>query len=392
MSGRLEALDRAGVLETLRARGLLPVEVKDAAETQTAARKESRARKRRRKIKSRDLVMFTHQMNSVLRANIPLTQALAIIGNQAESETLGAVVKEVRESIEEGSSLADAMREHPSVFPPIYVNTVHMGEVGGVLDKVMAQLADFMESSHALNAEVKSAMYYPAGIILMAVLSVSFILLTVIPKLTPIFLESGVELPAPTRFLIGMGDVLGEYGVYIALGLAAAFFGFRKWVRTPEGNYQWYRFLRAVPGLGIFIQKVVVARIAQTMASLLQSGVPALEAMRLAANTVNDGVVRRSLKEACEKVQKGQGISKPLAQTGVFPTLFVQMVNVGEESGELEEMFTQVSHAYNLEVRYAIKSFLGLMEPMVIGIMAVVVAFIVLALALPMMKISEVAG
>jgi general secretion pathway protein F len=391
--GRLEAGDRSGILKQLKDQGLIPVEVGDSvgsSESSAAAKTAAKA-KRKYKIKIADLVMFTHQMNSVLRANIPLTQALTIIGSQAESDDLREALRDIRESIEGGASLAEAMREFPGIFPPIYVNTVRMGETGGVLDQVMEQLADFMESSYALRSEVSTAMYYPAAIIMMAVLSVTFILYAIVPRMTEMFLDSGIQLPLPTRILIGAGNIVTHQGWLILLILIGGFIGFRYWLTTEEGRYQWFRFLRAVPGLGVFIKKVGVARIAQTMSSLLQSGVPALDGLRMVSNTVSDAVVQRALKEACEKVQKGQGIAKPLAQTGVFPSLFVQMISVGEESGELEEMFSQVSAAYNLEVRYAIKKFTSLMEPLIILVMAVVVLGIVLSLALPMMEISKLA-
>jgi type II secretory pathway component PulF len=284
------------------------------------------------------------------------------------------------------------MKEHPRIFPPLYVNTVRMGEMGGVLDQVMSQLAVFMESDYELQSEVKSAMYYPVAIIIMAVLSVTFILLAVMPKITPIFLSSGMELPMATRFLIGLGDFVGTKGYLILLAVGAVFGGLKYMLSFEEGRFRWYRFLRATPGLGTFIKKVGVTRIAQTMASLLQSGVPALDSLHLVANTVNDAVVKRGLREACEKVQKGQGIAKPLAQSGVFPSLFTQMIRVGEESGELDAMFVQVANAYNLEVKYATKNFVSLMEPIIIGVMALVVMFIVLALAMPMMQISQMAG
>ncbi|MCA9434613.1 MAG: type II secretion system F family protein [Candidatus Omnitrophica bacterium] len=391
-SGKIEASDRSSVLKLLKEQKLIPVQIEDASGEGSGASARAKKTARRGKVKIRDLVMFTHQMNSVLRANIPLTQALGIIGSQAESETLKEVLGEVREAIEGGASLADAMKEHPKVFPPLYTNTVRMGEMGGVLDQVMGQLAVFMESDYELNSEVKSAMYYPVAIIIMAVLSVTFILLAVMPKITPIFVSSGMELPAATKFLIGLGDFVGSKGYLILIAVAALIAGFRYMLSFEEGRYRWYRFLRATPGLGTFIVKVGVARIAQTLASLLQSGVPALDSLNLVADTVNDAVVKRGLKEACDKVRKGAGIAKPLAQSGVFPTLFIQMVRVGEESGELEAMFVQVANAYNLEVKYATKNFVSLMEPIIIGVMALVVMFIVLALAMPMMQISQMAG
>ncbi|MCG3198716.1 MAG: Type II secretion system protein F [bacterium] len=389
-AGKLEAPDRASVLKTLKGQGLVPVDVVDSAEA--VAKRAAGAGRKRRKLKTRELVMFTHQMNSVLKANIPLTQALAIIAGQAESEVLREVLTEVREDIEEGSSLADAMREHPGVFPPLYVNTVRMGEEGGVLDQVMAQLATFIESSYELNSEVKSAMYYPAAIVGMAMLSVSFILIFVMPKMTAVFLESGARLPWATRMLISLGDFMSTRGWVIPIVGVGIFLGMREILKQESGRYYWYRLIRSLPAVGVFVQKVGVTRIAQTMASLLQSGVPALDALRLVAGTLNDAVVRRALSDICDKVQKGQGIARPLAQSGVFPTLFVQMVRVGEESGELESMFSHVASAYSLDVRYAIKNFVSLMEPMIIGVMAVVVMFIVLALALPMMQIGQTMG
>jgi type II secretory pathway component PulF len=389
-SGKLDAADRPAILKLLRAQGLVPVHISDSAAEAAAAKKSAPSRKKR-KISTRELVMLTHQLNSVLKA-LPVTQALAVISSQAESEVLKEVLTEVRESIEEGSTMADAMREHPGVFPPLYVNTVRMGEEGGVLDKVMAQLADYMEADYALNAEVKSAMYYPAAIVCMAVLSVTFILIFVMPKMTQVFLESGAKLPWPTRFLIGLGNFLATKGWILPIVLVGAFSLLKWWLRKESGRFYWYTFLRSFPALGVFIKKVGVTRIAQTMASLLASGVPVLDALRLVAGTVNDAVVRRALAEVCEKVQKGQGLSKPLAQSNVFPILFTQMVRVGEESGELEGMFAHVAAAYSLDVKYAIKNFLSIMEPMIIMLMAAVVMFIVLALALPMLKISQMTG
>ena len=392
-TGKMDSIDRSAVLKQLRDRGLLPVEVSDlSADSTGSGAKTASKPKKRRKVKMRDLVMFTHQMNSVLRANIPLTQALQIIANQAEVDVLRDILIEVREAIEEGSSLADALKQHPGAFPPIYVNTVRMGEHGGVLDQVMKQLADYMEASYELNSEVKSAMYYPAAIVCVAIMSVTFILTAVVPKMAEMFLKSGVALPLPTQILIGMGDFVVSKGWIIFLTVVVGASVFRYWLRSEEGRYRWYKILRSVPALGTFIRKVGVTRIAQTMASLLQSGVPALDALRLVATTVNDAVVQRSLREACEKVQKGQGVAKPLAQSGVFPSLFVQMISVGEESGELEGMFTEVANAYSLDIKYAIKNFVGLMEPIIITLMALIVLFIVIALALPMMEISKLAA
>ena len=387
--GSLEALDRPNALKSVRALGLIPVQVTDSVIE--GPKRPSPGPRKRRKIKTRELVMFTHQMNSVLKANIPLTQALSIIASQAESDVLRDVLTEVREAIEGGSSMADAMRDHPGVFPPLYVNTIRMGEEGGVLDRVMTQLADFLEANYALNAEVKSAMYYPAAIVCMAVLSVTFILAFVMPRMTAVFLESGQDLPTPTKILIAAGNFVSTKGWTIPIAGMLLFGAMKWWLSTESGRYNWYRFLRATPALGTFIQKVGVTRIAQTMASLLQSGVPALDALRLVAATVSDAVVKRSLQEVCEKVQKGQGIAKPIAQSNVFPILFTQMIRVGEESGELESMFTQVANAYSLEVRYATKNFISLMEPVIIGVMAIVVLFIVISLALPMMKMGELA-
>jgi type II secretory pathway component PulF len=389
-TGSLDALDRPNALKLIRGLGLVPVLVSDTTIIE-GPKRPTAAPRRKRKIKTRELVMFTHQMNSVLKANIPLTQALAIIGSQAESDVLRDVLTEVREAIEGGSSMADAMRDHPGVFPSLYVNTIRMGEEGGVLDRVMTQLADFLEANYALNAEVKSAMYYPAAIVCMAILSVTFILAFVMPKMTAVFLESGQKLPLPTQFLIGAGDFVSTKGWTIPLVGLALFGAMKWWLSTESGRYNWYRILRSTPAIGTFIKKVGVTRIAQTMASLLQSGVPALDALRLVAATVSDAVVKRSLLEVCEKVQKGQGIAKPISQSNVFPILFTQMIRVGEESGELESMFSQVASAYSLEVRYATKNFISLMEPVIIGVMAIVVLFIVMALALPMMKMGQIA-
>jgi len=336
--------------------------------------------------------MFTHQMNSVLKAHIPLTSSLAIIGSQTESESLKEVLSGVQSSIEHGSSLAEAVSEYPEVFPPIYVDTIRMGEEAGSLDEVMGQLADFLETSYALGAEVKSALYYPAAIITMAILSVSFILAFVMPQITPVFLASGIDLPASTRFLISLGNFVAGKWWIVLIGLAI--FGvLMKWaLSTDVGRYGWFVALRRMPGLGPFLQKVAVARVAQSMSTMLQSGVAALEALRLVRGATGDAVVQRGIGEVCEKVQKGQGIAKPLSEAGIFPTLFVQMVRVGEQSGDLEGMFSRIADAYALELRYAIKNFTSLLEPIIILIMAGVVGFIVVSLALPLLQLADIAA
>lgn len=336
-----------------------------------------------------DVVIFSRQLATLLSAHLPLVQSLTALSEQTENMALRRVITEVKDQVNEGSQLANAMRKHPKVFPALYTNMIQSGESSGSLDVVCRRLADFLESQLALNRKVSGAMIYPLILMLLAIGVVVFMLTTVMPKILTIFESQRTQLPLPTRILQGLANGLLDWWWLLLALVTGAFVMFRRWSATPKGRETIDAFLLRVPVFGTLIRKVAIARFTRTLSTLLTSGIPILQALDITKNVLNNVVLEDAIAKARESISEGSSIAGPLKASGVFPPIVTHMVLVGEQSGELEQMLLKVADTYDDEVSQTISVLTTLLEPVIIVIMAGVVLLIVIAVLLPIIEMTS---
>ncbi|MDT8435441.1 MAG: type II secretion system F family protein [Gemmatimonadota bacterium] len=367
---------RNDVIAFLRAQKLIPVSVREKPKAIGFSLGQ-------KKIKNRDLVIMTRQFATMINAGLPLVQALDILVKQSEGKPLGATLGEVRHDVESGNTLADALRQHPKVFSSLYVNMVAAGETGGILDTILLRLSSFLEKNEALTRKVKGAMIYPAVIGFVAVSAIVILLLFVIPTFQTMFASFNQVLPLPTRIVIGMSEFLQSYWWALLAGGTGGTFLFRRWIATPGGRLVFDRSLLRVPILGPLARKSAVARFTRTLGTLLSSGVAILEGLEITARTSGNRVIHDAIMKSRSSIAGGESISRPLQESGVFPPMVTQMINVGEETGDLDGMLSKVADFYDEEVDVAVESLLKAMEPAMIVILGTVVGGMIVAMYLP---------
>jgi general secretion pathway protein F len=342
-----------------------------------------------KRVKLLDVAILVRQMGTLLRSGIPMSEALATVVQQQENENLKEIMTKVRSTVNEGTSLADSMGEFPKIFPELYVNMIRVGEATGTLDHVFERLADFTEAQVKLRSKVISAMIYPVILLGFGVLLVSLMMLFVIPRVTEMFEEMGAELPLITQILIGASRFFGNtYFIVIPLIIAAVFY-IRKWKASEHGREKWDLMVLKSPLFGRLIRLVAVSRFARTLATLLSSGVPILVAMDIVKAIVNNRILAGAIENARMSIREGGSISKPLEQSGEFPPMLTNMIAVGERTGQLEDMLNNVADAYDTQVDSKVTALTSILEPIMIIGMGCMVAFLVFAILLPMLKMSD---
>jgi len=320
---------------------------------------------------------------------LPLVECLGTLIEQMEHAPLKRVLSHVRQQVREGRSLADALQAHPRVFSSIYINMVRAGEESGTVETVLARLADYSEVQARLLRTVQSALTYPLLMVLVASAILVFLLAYVVPQVTRIFSETGQKLPLVTRLLIGLSSFLADYWWMLLVISAVGMLGGARLLRTSKGR-EWYDWLLLrLPWIGRLLQRLSVARVARTLSTLLASGVPLLSALDIVTHLVSNSLLRRALEEARASVQEGESLAAPLKRSGLFPALLIQMITVGERSGELEGLLTRAAEAYDEEVATSLARLTSLLEPLTILVMGGVVLFIVLAILLPIFELNQ---
>lgn len=340
-------------------------------------------------IKTRDIVVFTRQFATMINAGLPLVQSLAILAEQTENPRFRKVIAEVQHDIEAGQTLADALRKHPKVFSELYVNMVAAGEAGGILDVILNRLALFLEKNDRLVRKVKGSLTYPAVMIVVVILATTVLLWKVVPVFAAMFAESGLTLPLPTRIVLAISAFLQKYILFLVAGLVALGFAVRQYYRTPGGRLTIDRLLLRVPVIGPLIRKTAVARFTRTLGTLVSSGVPILDGLEITARTAGNRVIHDAVMRARQSIAGGATISEPLRETKVFPPMVVQMINVGEQTGNLDEMLTKIADFYDDEVDVAVGSLTSIIEPVLIVIMGVIIGGMVVAMYLPMFDLIK---
>jgi general secretion pathway protein F len=344
------------------------------------------------RISADDVAITTRQLAVLIGAGIPLVEALAALVDQVDHERMKRVISDVRQRVNEGSSLADAMATHPKAFGTLYVNMIRAGESSGALDVVLVRLADFTESQARLRSKVIGSLTYPAAMLLIGTAILGILFTVVIPKITKIFDETRVALPWTTRALIGFTTFVHDWWWAVGLGTALAAYGAYRWVKTPAGRASWDRRVLTAPIFGGLVRQIALARFSRTLATLLKSGVPLLTSMDIVKNIVGNVRLATVIEEARTSIQEGETIAAPLKRSGEFPPLVYHMVAIGEKSGELEEMLNNVANAYEAQVETRIGALTALLEPLMIVTMGVVVAFIVFSILMPILQINTLAG
>jgi type IV pilus assembly protein PilC len=343
----------------------------------------------------KDLVVFTRQFGTMINAGLPLIQCLEILSTQSENAALRKAIGEVKVQVEGGSTFSDALRRQPKIFDDLYINMVHAGEVGGLLDTILNRLSKHIEKAMKLKAQIKSAMVYPAAICGIAVIVITVLMIWVIPVFEKMFKEMSngkVALPTPTQLVIDMSNfVQGNW--YIILGLVvASVMGVKKYYTTQQGRLAIDKLVLKLPVFGDLIRKASVAKFTRTLGTLLSSGVPLLEALTICAKTSGNKVVEGALLDARVSISGGKTISEPLTKSGTFPKMVTHMIAVGESTGALDNMLGKIADFYEDEVDQAVTSLTALLEPMMMVFLGVTIGFIVIAMYLPIFSMASAIG
>ncbi len=339
------------------------------------------------KINSKRVAIFTRQFSVMLDAGLPLVQCLEILGEQEEDRNFREIIHQVRSDVESGSSLADAMRKHPRAFNNLFVSMIAAGEAGGILDIILQRLATYIEKVVKLNAQVRAALVYPVTVIVIACGVVAIILWKVIPVFAQLFAGLGGELPFLTRMVVAASNFLARYFIFILIGIGVIYFAVGRYHKTERGRRIIDGMLLRIPAIGILLRKIAVARFCRTLATLTSSGVPILDGLEITARTSGNAIIEDAIMAVRKSVEEGKTISGPLAETKVFPPMVVQMINVGEQTGALDQMLSKIADFYEEEVDTAVAGLMKLIEPLMIVILGALIGTIVTAMYLPMYSI-----
>ena len=383
-AGEIEAPDRTAAVAELRRKAILVTSIKEKAGGSARAAATARFSG---KVKDKEMAIFTRQFSTMVDAGLPLVQCLTILSEQSDSKTLRAVTSKVAGSVEAGSTLADALRRHPKTFDELFVNLVEVGEAGGILDTVLQRLSVYIEKAAALKRKVKSAMVYPATIISVAFIVVLFMLTFVIPTFATMFTQMGADLPLPTVIVIKLSNFVSRYWWLVIAAAAGVVFGIRAYYRTEGGKSVIDALLLKLPIFGTLIRKVAVARFTRTLGTLVSSGVPILEGLRITARTAGNRVVERAVLETRASVTAGKTLAEPLKTSTVFPPMVVQMISVGEQTGALDAMLNKIADFYDDEVDTAVGALTALLEPLMIVFLGVIIGGLVIAMYLPIFRL-----
>jgi len=374
LKGQLDVPSRDEVIAYLRRSRMILVSVRETPKQMSFKMPGSSG------IKTRDVVIFTRQFATMINAGLPLVQSLNILAQQTENKALQDITKQVVYDVEAGHTLADAFGKQPKAFSGLYVNMVAAGEAGGILDTILLRLATFLEKSDALVRKVKSAMVYPGVIFSVAI---SVLLIFVIPTFQNMFASVNLELPLPTRVVIGASNFLISFWWAIILAIGLAVFAIRQYYQTADGRKNIDRMMLNAPVLGDLLRKSAVSRFTRTLGTLISSGVAILDGLEITAKTAGNRVIHDAVMQSRQSIAGGETIAAPLASSGVFPPMVISMIAVGEQTGGLDEMLTKIADFYDEEVDVAVGALLSLMEPVMIVVLGVIVGGMVVAMYLP---------
>ncbi len=387
VTGTIDAENEKLAVDRIQERGFFPLKIYKAKEQKEFFENILYFFKSR--VSERDIMTFTYQLGVLLEAGFPLERGLLVLSELSEKKSLEDIIKDVLSQVRSGKSFSEALSKFPSVFPLFYVNMIKAGEAGGFLEDTILRMGVYLENTHKLKEDVRSALIYPAVLVSFGIIAVVVLLTFVVPNFTTIFADLGEELPLPTAILLSISNLIRNFWWIIIIILPVVFFYMRRYLKTEEGNRKWDLIKFRLPMFGKLFKETVVSRFARTVGTLLQSGVPILNALQIAKGTLGSEKMSEIISLVREGVRKGKGISEPLRNSGIFPSIAVHMVTVGEETGKLDEMLLKVADRFDTEVRITIKRMLSLLEPLLILLIGVVIGFIVIAMLLAIFSINE---
>ncbi len=384
IKGELEAVNEAAVLAQMKRLRIQNPKIKEKPKDMFA-----NVSFLQPKVTGKDIVVFTRQMSTMIDAGLPLVQSLQILSKQQDNATFKRALGEIVTDVETGMTLADAMRKHPHCFDPLFANMIEAGEVGGILDTILGRLAEFKEKSMALQKRIKGAMTYPVICLGIAILILAVILIFVIPVFQEMFASMGGALPAPTQLVVDMSDFAKANFLYMIFAGFLVSFIFKKYYATEKGKLQIDGILLHAPVAGVLIRKVAVAKFTRTLSTMLESGVPILDALQVVAKTAGNKVIERAVFHVADSIAEGRPIAEPLEESGVFPNMVVQMINVGESVGALDAMLSKIADFYDEEVDQAVENLTAMIEPFMMLFLGGTIGGLVVAMYLPIFTMAD---
>jgi len=343
-------------------------------------------------VDEKNVVVFCRIFSTMIDAGLPLIQCLSILADQEENKAFAKILRTIKEDIEGGTSLTDALKKHPKVFDDLFVNLIAAGEAGGILDVVLARLSAYLENAMKLKAAVKSAMTYPITVLCIAAGVVTLLLLKVIPTFQKMFADMGGELPGPTQVVVGMSEFMQNYWWVLGVVVAAIVIGLKMFYKTEKGHWTIDALLLKAPLIGNVLRKVAVAKFTRTLATMMSSGVPILEGLNIVSKTAGNVVIEAAVVKTRQAISEGQSIAEPLSASGVFPPMVVQMIAVGEATGALDIMLNKIADFYDDEVDAAVKGMTAMIEPIMMVFLGGVCGGMIIAMYLPIFKMASVVG
>lgn len=342
------------------------------------------------KVTTKDIVIFTRQLSTMIDAGLPLVQSLEILGDQQENVTFKKILVDIRRDVETGNTFADAMKKHPKIFNNLYCNMIDAGEVGGILDTILNRLAIFMEKNMVLTKKVKGALTYPLICLCISIVILAVILIFVVPVFDKMFADFGASLPALTQMVVNMSNAVQHYFVFILLGAGFVVFVLKKIYSTEKGRIKGDALLLKLPVFGTLIKKVAVAKFTRTLSTMLQSGVPILESLNVVGRTAGNKIIEIAIFRVADAISEGRTIAEPLEETGVFPSMVIQMINVGESTGALDTMLEKIADFYDEEVDQAVENMTAMIEPFMMVFLGGMIGTLVVSMYLPIFKMGSV--
>lgn len=381
--GEMEAPDEGSVRTHLRQQNVIPTKV-------VAKGKEVSFSLGKQKVKQKDVAIFTRQLATMIDAGLPLVQSLDILSMQQENKTFKEIIKNIKESVEGGSTFAGALAKHPKTFDELYTNLVVAGEEGGILDNVLNRLAIYIEKAESLKKKVKSAMVYPSTIVGVAIIVVAILMIFVIPVFAKIFSSMGHSLPLPTLIVIGISKLMKKFILLFVVALIIFVIMLKRYYNTEKGKMTIDSLILKSPVFGILFRKVATARFSRTLSTLITSGVPILDGLTITSKTAGSKPIEYAIMKARTSISEGETIAEPLARSAVFPPMVTQMIAVGESTGSLDSMLSKIADFYEEEVDVAVATLTSLLEPLLMIFLGVTVGGVVIAMYMPIFKIASV--
>ena len=385
--GEMEADSENFVRLTLRRQGIEPTKIKPKPKDVFENVKFLQP-----KVTEKDIVVMTRQFATMIDAGLPLVQCLEILFSQQENKTFKRILKNIKEDVEEGSTFADALKQHPEVFDDLFVNLVAAGEIGGILDIILNRLAAYIEKAAKLKKKVKGAMTYPIVVMVIAVLVVAVILIFVIPVFQSMFADFGKALPVPTQIVVAMSHFVKNYILYIIVGFVLLIFAFRRFYKTEKGRALVDKVVLQIPVFGMLLRKVAVAKFTRTLGTMISSGVPILDSLDIVAATAGNMTIEEAIRETRQSISEGRTIAEPLADSEVFPSMVVQMISVGEATGALDTMLGKIADFYDDEVDAAVDALTAMLEPFMMVFLGGTIGGLVVSMYLPIFQMAGAMG